>query len=187
MNQANKTQLRIIGGQWRGRNLVFSAADGLRPTGARIRETLFNWLQDRIGGAHCLDLYAGSGALAFEAISRGARRVMMVEHNPVTAQSLRNQIARFEADNMEVWQGSALEFLNRNTSLFDIVLLDPPFASSLLQQSLEKLASGNHLNPDALCYLEYPQCEIPNLPEGWDFHRQKKAGDVGYGLVRIAS
>lgn len=179
----SKSQVRIIGGQWRGRNLEFSAADGLRPTGARIRETLFNWLQNIVEGANCLDLFTGSGAMAFEASSRGAGHVVMVENNPVTVRSLRGQIAQLQANNMEVWQGSALDFLQGNQSTFDLVLLDPPFAGSLLQESLENLVSGQHLNTGALCYLEYPQREIPNLPEGWRFFRQKKAGEVGYSLV----
>ena len=186
MTPTRQSQLRIIGGQWRGRNLKFSAADGLRPTGARIRETLFNWLQYKIVGAHCLDLFAGSGALAFEAVSREAAHVVMVENNPGTVRSLRGQITRFQVSNMELWQGSALDFLRDSRSTFDLVLLDPPFTGSLLRQSLERLASGQLLNSGALCYLEYPRHEIPDLPEGWHFFRQKKAGDVGYGLVCVA-
>jgi len=183
LKPASKSQLRIIGGQWRGRKVEFSAAEGLRPTGARIRETLFNWLQDKIEGANCLDLFTGSGALAFEASSRGAEHVVMVENNPATVRSLRSQVAQFNAHNIEVWQGSALDFLQGNQSTFDLILLDPPFAGKLLQQSLERLASGQHFNSGALCYIEYPQREIPTLPKGWHFLRQKKSGDVGYGLV----
>ncbi|RUM92719.1 MAG: 16S rRNA (guanine(966)-N(2))-methyltransferase RsmD [Thiothrix sp.] len=183
---APKSQLRIIGGQWRGRNLEFSVAEGLRPTGARIRETLFNWLQDRIEGASCLDLFTGSGALAFEACSRGAGRVVMVENNPLTARSLQGQMMQLQANNIELWQGSALDFLKDSQSTFDLVLLDPPFAGALLQPSIEALASGQHLNPGAFCYLEYPQREVPALPKGWYFHRQKKAGEVGYGLAGVS-
>lgn len=186
MKPVSKSQLRIIGGRWRGRSLEFSAADGLRPTGARIRETLFNWLQDRIEGANCLDMFTGSGALAFEASSRDAGRVVMVENNPLTIRSIREQMAQFQATNMELWQGSALDFLKDSQSTFDLVLLDPPFAGSLLQPSLERLASGQHLSSGAFCYLEYPQRDVPVLPKGWHFHRQKKAGEVGYGLAAVS-
>lgn len=180
------SQLRIIGGQWRGRNLEFYAAEGLRPTGGRIRETLFNWLQGRVEGAECLDLFTGSGALAFEAASRGAARVVMVENNPATARSLRGQMAHFQTGGMEVWQGPALDYLRENESAFDLVLLDPPFTGHLLQQSLDLLASGRHLKSGAFCYLEYPRRETPDLPEGWAFFRQKSAGEVGYGLVCVS-
>jgi 16S rRNA (guanine966-N2)-methyltransferase len=183
VKQANKNQLKIIGGQWRGRKLAFCNAEGLRPTGARIRETLFNWLQHDVEGMECLDLFAGSGALAFEASSRGAARVVMVERNPLTARSLREQMEKFQADNIELWQGSALDFLEANRSLFDLVLLDPPFATPLLEQTLEALVSGKHLSVGALCYFEFPRREIPALPHRWRFIRQKQAGDVGYGLV----
>jgi len=186
LKPTSKRQLRIISGQWRGRNVAFSAAEGLRPTGAKIRETLFNWLQDKIVGANCLDLFTGSGALAFEASSRGAEHVVMVENNPATVRSLRSQVAQFNAHNIEVWQGSALDFLQGNQSTFDLILLDPPFAGKLLQQSLERLASGQHFNVGALCYIEYPQRKIPLLPKGWHFLRQKKSGEVGYGLVGTA-
>jgi 16S rRNA (guanine966-N2)-methyltransferase len=183
VKRANKNQLKIIGGEWRGRKLEFCDAEGLRPTGARIRETLFNWLQHDVEGMKCLDLFAGSGALAFEASSRGAARVVMVEKNPVTGQSLREQMEQFQVNNIELWQGSALDFLQENCSLFDLVLLDPPFTTSLLEQTLEALVSGKHLSADALCYFEFPRREIPALPHHWHFIRQKQAGDVGYGLV----
>jgi 16S rRNA (guanine966-N2)-methyltransferase len=182
----HNSQVRIIGGQWRGRKLKFCPADGLRPTGDRIRETLFNWLQGVIEGAECLDLFTGSGALAFEAASRRAGRVVMVENNPLTQRSLREQIMQFQANNIELWQGSALDFLAQDKSAFDLVLLDPTFTGHLLRQSLEQLAHSGHLKPGAHCYLEYPQSDIPELPAGWRFIRQKKTGEVGYGLVCVS-
>ncbi len=121
--------LRIIGGDHRGRKLRFLDARGLRPTGDRIRETLFNWLQNDISGSHCLDMFAGSGALGFEAASRGAAQVHMIEYNPRVAAQLSDncELLRIQ-DRVHVHKGSALSWVGKNADVFDIVFIDPPFA-----------------------------------------------------------
>jgi 16S rRNA (guanine966-N2)-methyltransferase len=178
-------KVRIIGGQWRGRKLHFIGAEGLRPTGDRMRETLFNWLQPSIEGSRCLDLFAGSGALGFEAASRGAAEVVMVEYNPATAGQLQRQAEQFGAENLSIHQGSALHYLNALTAPVDVIFLDPPFHSELLQLSLNAIDPGRMLRPKGRIYLEYPLRREPALPEGMQFVRQKKAGDVGYGLIGV--
>jgi len=180
-------QVRIIAGQWRGRKLHFVGAEGLRPTGDRMRETLFNWLQPSIEGSRCLDLFAGSGALGFEAASRGAANVEMVEYNPATVRQLQSQIARFDATNLSVTQGSALQYLQQLDQPVDLIFLDPPFHSDLLQLSLDSIDPGTMLRPNGRIYLEYPLRREPTLPAGMAFIRQKKAGDVGYGLIAVAA
>ncbi len=175
--------MRIIAGQWRGRKLAFHEAEGLRPTGDRIRETLFNWLQDSLRGAHCLDLFSGSGALGLEAASRGAEMVVMVESNPRTVQQLQSQVARLGARQAVIWQGSALDYLARFDHAFDVVFLDPPFDSDLMDKALAALDGGAMVKPDTRIYLEFPRAREPALPQGWRFDRRKQAGDVGYGLA----
>ncbi len=178
------SEVRIIAGEWRGRRLQFRSAKGLRPTGDRVRETLFNWLQHAVAGAQCLDLFAGSGALSFEAVSRGAARVVMVEAHYPTVRQLQSQIATFKADRMVLWQGSAFDYLQSFEHGFDIVFLDPPFADATLDRMLAVLVERHILNPGALIYVEYPQLRVPTPPAGWAFYRQHKAGEVGYGLLR---
>lgn len=178
-------QVRIIGGQWRGRRIEFYAACGLRPTGDRIRETLFNWLQGEVENADCLDLFTGSGALAFEAASRGARRVVMIENNRATQRQLQNQIALFKATNIELVPGTAQGYLQDYRQAFDLIFLDPPFDRTFLPEIIDLLGRGHHLKPHTKIYLEYPFMEIPDLPPGWAFVRQKKTGEVGYGLVAL--
>lgn len=177
------SELRIIGGDWRGRKLRFRDAEGLRPTGDRVRETLFNWLQMDIRGAACLDLFTGSGALGFEAASRGAELVTLVELNPDTVQTLRSQIAAFNTTHLSVWQGAAMDYLAQNLFAFDIVFVDPPFADELLQPVLDVLLDDQYLNTGAQVYCEYPAEQEPQLPEGWEFTRKKQAGNIVYGLV----
>jgi len=178
--------VRIISGQWRGRKIEFHDAEGLRPTGDRIRETLFNWLQDDLRGAHCLDLFSGSGALGLEAASRGAEMVVMVESNPRTVQQLQSQIARLGARQAVIWQGSALDYLARVDHPFDLVFLDPPFNSDLMDKALATLGATPAINANTRIYLEYPRHREPELPTGWRFDKQKQAGDVGYGLASAA-
>lgn len=152
-----------------------------------MRETLFNWLQPHIEGSHCLDLFAGSGALGFEAASRGAAKVDMIEYNPATVRQLQSQIRLFNADNLSVTQGSALHYLQRLDQPVDLIFLDPPFHSELLQLSLDALDPINMLRPNGKVYLEYPLRRPPTLPAGMAFTRQKKAGDVGYGLIAMSA
>lgn len=178
--------LRIIGGQWRGRKLRFADGEGLRPTTDRVRETLFNWLQPIIHGARCLDLFAGSGALGLEALSRGALEVQFIERNPRAVTMLQENLALLNADNGQVMQGDALAFLRGPARPFDIVFLDPPFRQDLLIPALTLLAQGNWLAPNARIYIELEAEEgEPHLPSGWELLRSKTAGQVAYHLAAV--
>ncbi|HEY9102179.1 16S rRNA (guanine(966)-N(2))-methyltransferase RsmD [Chitinimonas sp.] len=181
-NQAlrGRNQLRIIGGEYRRRILPFPDGDGLRPTTDRVRETLFNWLGQELHGQSCLDLFAGSGALGFEAASRGAARVVMVELARPALQALRDNSRLLGATVVEVVQADALSWLGRCSEQFDVVFLDPPFASDLLPRVLAVLAPC--LAPGARVYIESAQW--PELP-GWRVLRQGKAGVAHYGLLEM--
>lgn len=177
-------QLRIIGGEWRGRRLRFPDASGLRPTTDRVRETLFNWLQGRVYRRRCLDLFAGSGALGFEAASRGAAEVVMVEAAPRVAEALRDNAELLGAEAVRVEARRVEAFLQSSAQPFDVVFLDPPFGKGLLEPALRGLAEGGWLNPDARLYLE---CEAelgePELPAGYALIRRGRAGQVAYFLA----
>ncbi len=182
-------QLRIIGGRWRGRRLAIVEAPGLRPTPDRVRETLFNWLAPVIEGARCLDLFAGTGALGLEALSRGAQSAVLVESNAAVAARLREHIRTLGADGATVVQADAMSYLGVLTSPiphpFDIVFLDPPFRSGLLTPCCERLEAGQWLAPGAWIYLEAERSAgAPELPGGWDLLRAKVSGDVAYHLAR---
>lgn len=177
-------QLRIIGGEWRGRKLRFPDVEGLRPTTDRVRETLFNWLAPVIHGARCLDLFAGSGALGLEALSRGAAEVAFVDSDRRAVQSLQENLALLKDERGSVVQGDALSFLRGSPRPFDVVFLDPPFRKELLRPCLELLCHGGWLSDTARLYLEVEQeLGVPQLPEGWEMVRSKKAGQVIYGLA----
>jgi 16S rRNA (guanine966-N2)-methyltransferase len=176
--------LRIIGGQWRGRKLRFADGEGLRPTTDRVRETLFNWLQPLIHGARCLDLFAGSGALGLEALSRGAGEVIFVETNPRAIGALRENLALLEAENGRVQPGDALLFLRGPARPFDVVFLDPPFHRDLLTPALKLLDEGGWLAAGAHIYIELEaEGGEPGLPAGWELLRSKRAGQVAYHLA----
>jgi 16S rRNA (guanine966-N2)-methyltransferase len=176
--------LRIIGGTWRSRRLNFPEREGLRPTPDRVRETLFNWLQPWLPGANCLDLFAGSGALGFEALSRGAGRAVLVERDPQASDALRANIALLKAQHAEVVQTDAPAFLRGAAQAFDIVFLDPPYRSDLLAGCCAQLEAGGWLRPGALIYMEAQGEQDPPLPAGWTLLRSKRAGQVGYHLAR---
>jgi len=179
--------LRIIGGSWRGRTWRFPAGD-IRPTPDRVRETLFNWLSARITGARCLDLFAGSGALGLEALSRGASRVVFVEHSAQPARDLRQTLALWggePAAAAQVHVADANAYLAGKPEVFDVVFLDPPFAGGLLAQVAGRLATGHWLAPEALIYAECPAREaLPPLPAAWTVAKTGRAGEVGYHLLR---
>jgi 16S rRNA (guanine966-N2)-methyltransferase len=181
-------QVRIIGGEWRGRKLHFPPSAGLRPTPDRVRETVFNWLQFELAGARCLDLFAGSGALGFEALSRGAGEVVFVECDAVAARAIREMLAQLHCDRGRVEQVDALAWLEcgpPGSKPFDIVFLDPPYGEALLPVLAEKLERGGWLAPRAWIYLEDAAARgEPALPAGWTLLRSKRAGDVGYHLAR---
>ncbi|MEJ2454260.1 MAG: 16S rRNA (guanine(966)-N(2))-methyltransferase RsmD [Candidatus Thiodiazotropha sp.] len=175
--------VRIIGGRHRGRKLPFAEMPGLRPTGDRIRETLFNWLQPVIEGARCLDLFSGSGALGMEAASRGAGRVVMVEKAGSVVRQLERNRELLGLDQIEIVRADALQFLEQPASPFDIVFLDPPFDNDLLAPLCQRLTLG-WLADEARIYLEEDISRpFPELPEDWLWLKQKTAGRVRYGLA----
>lgn len=179
-------QLRIIGGSWRGRKLSFPDVDGLRPTGDRIRETLFNWLAPDIQGARCLDLFAGSGALGLEALSRGAGFSLLLEKHPLALQQLKNNLTLLNANAGRAEQQDTLAWLAKgNTSEpFDLVFIDPPFALSFWETAANYLEQGRWLADGALIYLEAPKDLPIILPSNWLLHRDKHTGQVSYRLYR---
>ena len=183
MNRGER-ELRIIGGSLRGRKWRFPEAPGLRPTPDRVRETLFNWLQMRVAGTRCLDLFAGSGALGLEALSRGAARVTFCEPNVAASLALRETLQRFGvATQAEVLERSAERALQDLPGPFDLAFLDPPFGADLLGPCTAALAKCGLLAPGAFVYLETPaRAPLPALPAHWRLHREGKAGEVGYYL-----
>jgi 16S rRNA (guanine966-N2)-methyltransferase len=179
-------RLRIVAGNWRSRLLDIADVEGLRPTSERIRETLFNWLAPHIHGARCLDLYAGTGALGLEALSRGAASAVFVERDPVAEQQLRKNIAVLGAECAEVISTGALEFLESAAPTpFNIVFLDPPYAGNLLGETCRLLVERRQLAEDALIYLEDERSRgEPDLPPGWKVVKNKTAGNVRYMLAK---
>ena len=179
---------RIISGQWRRRRLRFPGASGARPTPDRVKETLFNWLGPRVSGAACLDLFAGSGSLGFEAASRGAARVTMVEIDASLASYLRRECEHLGAAGIDIVRDDALRWLQGASGRFDLVFLDPPFATSLLERSCRCLATSACLAPDALIYMECERTRgLPPLPEDFEIFRAGRAGEVRYHLARRRS
>jgi 16S rRNA (guanine966-N2)-methyltransferase len=184
---AQSRVLRIIGGRWRGRRLQFPPLADIRPTPDRVRETLFNWLGQRVQGARCLDLFAGSGALGLEALSRGAAQVIFVEQERRAAQQLRAHLSAWHASGAEVLTLDAVHYLSGAARRFDIVFLDPPFASSLIASTAVLLEMRGWLSPDALIYVETERrAELPQLPATWQVRKAKQAGAVGYHLLTRA-
>ena len=175
---------RIISGKWRGRKVTFGDAEGLRPTTDRIRETLFNWLQPYIHQSHCLDAFAGSGVLGFEALSRGAADLVFIEQNSNTVKNLKENINTLKADNVSVVHQDALRWLSsaKGEQSFDLVFLDPPFHGQLLVKAATLLAQSGCLAKDAIIYVEHNIAEDITLPENWFCLKQKKAGQVAYKL-----
>jgi 16S rRNA (guanine966-N2)-methyltransferase len=178
------SQVRIIGGDWRGRKLEFpSTVQQLRPTPARIRETLFNWLSPVIDGARCLDLYAGSGALGVEALSRGAADATFVESDIVSARLLQQNLARLGSKS-KVYTMDARRFVRQVGGKWDIVFLDPPYRHGMLQQILRFLHEHDCLAKQALIYIESErELDDLKLPPDWHYLKQKKAGQIKYYLV----
>jgi 16S rRNA (guanine966-N2)-methyltransferase len=187
--QRGVRQLRIIGGSLRGRKWTFPDVPGLRPTPDRVRETLFNWLAPHIAGMRVLDVFAGSGALGFEALSRGAASAVLVEQDRAAATALRVTAERFGLAAARIQGGDALPFLGAQPAgAYDLILLDPPFATGQLEPALAEIAGCGLLAPGGFCYVEQPAVqELPALPVGWAVHRSGKAGEVGYHLLHAAS
>ncbi len=182
--------MRIIGGRWRGRKLAFPDGEGLRPTGDRIRETLFNWLAPIMPGARCLDAFAGSGALGFEALSRGAASCVMLESNAGAARGLQASATLLAADEANIINTDALSWLARAAAQpFDVVFLDPPFADASLDPVMlvDALAQRNLLAEDVWLYVEQPANAPQTIAAGFVQHRSQKAGRVRYSLWRKQS
>ena len=177
-----KTQsgkIRIISGENKGRVLQFPAVSGLRPTPDRLRETLFNWLGPYISGSTCLDLFAGSGALGFEALSRAAKEVIFVESNKQAIRSLEHNCQLLRLNNATIINQDSSRYLKQTSAPFDIVFLDPPFNSQLLQSSLDFISNQNLIKINGWIYAEYSaHQQKPNYPEHWRLHRQTNAGDA---------
>ena len=178
-------QFRVIGGNWKGRKLRFIEVEGLRPSLDRIRETLFNWLQNDIHGTNCLDLFAGSGAIGIEALSRGAGNVQFVELNRKAFHQLEENLGLVNADNAYVMHGDAFDFLQNNSQSFDIIFLDPPFHKGIAQKSVERLAAADWLKPGTMIYIEVERGLELNVPENWTELKDKKAGQLQYKLFEV--
>ncbi len=178
-------RLRIVAGKWRSRLLQIIDEPELRPTSERIRETLFNWLSAIPEGAQCLDLFAGTGALGIEALSRGATNVVFIEKSATLAAAIRKNLSELEAMNAEVCQRDAIEYLkNADPMPFDIVFLDPPFDTELLSDTCSLLRENGWLTANAIIYLEQSRdTEKPALPQGWVVSQEKVAGKVSYSLL----
>jgi 16S rRNA (guanine966-N2)-methyltransferase len=176
-------KLRIIGGLLRGSRVAVPDKPGLRPTPDRVRETLFNWLAPVIQGARCLDLFAGTGALGIEALSRGAVQVDFVEADARLADLLRANLIRLKQD-ANVHSTDALRFLARDAARYDVVFLDPPFAANLWGDAARALEAHGRLLDSAWIYVEGPANATLELPQNWALHREGRAGDVRYALYR---
>jgi 16S rRNA (guanine966-N2)-methyltransferase len=185
----SRNSVRIIGGAWRGRRVSFPDLPGLRPTPDRVRETLFNWLQHGVAGARCLDLFAGSGALGLEALSRGAKELVFVEQAVPASRTLQDQLTRLGgARKGRVVEMGAARFLRTPADPFDIVFLDPPFGQDALAEYVPLLDAGNWLTIGGLVYLENEKASGPPvLPAHWELLKSKSAGEVGYHLARVSS
>jgi 16S rRNA (guanine966-N2)-methyltransferase len=181
---AHARELRIIAGMWRGRRWRFPEGE-IRPTGDRVRETLYNWLQQRVAGRHCLDLYAGSGALGLEALSRGAAHCVFVDTEPRVLRALRALLLEWRAEPAaaDLVESPAQRYFARAPRPFELVFLDPPFAAGELKGAIARLEQPGWLAPGALIYIEQPRnLALPELPPTWQLLRSGTAGAVGYHL-----
>lgn len=182
-------KVRIIGGEWRRRGLTFPAVDSLRPTPDAVRETVFNWLMPYLYGRHCLDLYAGSGALAFEAVSRGAATAVLVEKNPRAAAALKQNCEIIGAQRkISVTRCAAMDYLSTTDKRFDLVFLDPPFAGNELEKACYQIEKHGLIAPSGLIYLEHARNvragSGPTLPTSWQKIKAAQRGAVEFALYQ---
>jgi 16S rRNA (guanine966-N2)-methyltransferase len=189
VNERRKSgYLRIIGGTWRSRKIPFAVDAGVRPTPDRVRETLFNWLQPVIQGARCLDLYSGSGALSFEALSRGAATAVMVDEDLRVIQQLQQNVDLLQAGHAQIEWTDALQYLTRKPQPFDVVFLDPPFRDNVLTECCQKIERYGWLASKAWIYIETDdKHEMTGLPDNWEIIHHKTAGQVAYYLIMRVS
>lgn len=179
-----KNQLRIIGGKWRGRKLQFPNIAGLRPTPNRVRETLFNWLMHIIPGSHCLDLFAGSGVLGFEALSRGADKLVFVDESAQVIAQIKQNQQLLKCENTTVYCMQADVYLKQTTEKFDIIFLDPPFQLDIIPQLCELLIKHNLLKENGFVYIETAaKFDVNSIPHPWKIIKQNKAGKVHFALL----
>ncbi len=183
---ANKNSLRIIGGKWRSRRIQFINSEKIRPTPDRVRETVFNWLTGYINGANCLDLFAGSGALAFEAISRGAQHAVLVEDDVKIVTQLKQQKELLQADTVEIKQQNALSYVRELNQQYDVIFLDPPFNTDFLDKVIPVILKKQLISPSGLLYVESssskPACKDLN---SLNCVREKVTGEVRYALYSL--
>lgn len=177
-------QLRIIAGEWRGRKLPVADLPGLRPTSDRVRETVFNWLNISVPGAHILDCFSGTGALSLEALSRGAASAVMLEKAGIAAQTLKNNLSLLKSDNGHVINTDSLQWLQQSApQTFDLVFLDPPFRLDLLETTCTLLEANGYLNENSLIYIEAEKELLPlPVPTNWQPLKSKTAGQVCFTL-----
>lgn len=184
LNHVLYSEIRIIGGRWRGRKIRFPCINDLRPTPNRVRETLFNWLTPIIQGSRCLDLFAGSGALGFEALSRGAKEVVFIDESDLIVRELQNNATKLNSDNVIIRQAKINENLLIELGRFDIVFLDPPFKQNLLTMCFDWLEQQDILSTQSNIYIETnKQLMACSIPQSWVVIREKKAGQVYYYLI----
>ena len=178
-------QLRIIGGQWKSRQIRFPDLVDLRPSPDAVRETLFNWLRDDLDGSECLDLYAGSGAFGFEAISRGASSVVMVDNNYLVIKNLYETRELLHAGNLvEIYHGPASQYLETTTRKFDVIFIDPPFKNYAIHDVCQLLIDRQVLNSNAKVYIESPKSNLPlPIPATWHIIRESQRGMVQSTLI----
>lgn len=178
-----KSKLRVIAGEWRSRQIIFEDTPGLRPTPARVRETLFNWLQHDVVASDCLDLFSGSGVLGFEAASRDAKSVVMVESNQQACRLIKENKLKLPANQVDIIQADVFRFLAGDAKPFNLIFLDPPFAHNISQQCCHWLEDKGWLAPDAKIYVEVESnLALDDMPVNWTCLKSKKAGEVGYYL-----
>ena len=180
-----RNTLRIIGGQWRGRKFAIANVDGLRPTGDRIRETLFNWLAPYVQDANCLDCFAGSGALGLECLSRGAQAAWLVENNSIASTTLARHLQQLNSLNGHLVKANCLEWLAQKPLTqhsINMAFIDPPFAENLWEKTILQLEDSDVLASDAMIYIETPSHIFVDVPSHWHPHRSKQSGQVNYQL-----
>lgn len=183
-DSADQNSVRLIGGRWRGRKIRFPDSEGLRPTPSRVRETLFNWLMHDVRDARVLDLFAGSGALAFEALSRGAREAVLVDRSPAVCAQLSRELAGLAGAEARIVRQDALACVTQRADApFDLVFLDPPFHRGLLADTCAALEANGYLRDGSLVYVESETApDAAAVPANWRLHRRQEAGQVCYSL-----